>query len=120
METDFKSDNVPGSLPPNIPLCIFRVLQEALHNSVKHSGAKNFVVRLWGTPDEICLSVSDSGAGFDSEAVKESLGLGLVSMEERLALVNGSLYIDSHPNLGTTIYARVPLNAAGDSLKATG
>jgi PAS domain S-box-containing protein len=120
MEIDFKSDNVPGSLPPNIPLCLFRVLQEALHNSAKHSGAKNFIVRLWGTPDDICLSVSDSGAGFDSEAVKESLGLGLVSMEERLALVNGTLYIDSHPNLGTTIYARIPLNTAGDSLKATG
>jgi PAS domain S-box-containing protein len=119
MEIDFKSDNVPGSLPPNIPLSLFRVLQEALHNSAKHSGAKKFVVRLWGKPNEIWLSVSDSGTGFDSEAVKENLGLGLVSMEERLALVNGNLYIESQPNLGTTIYARVPLNPV-QPMQATG
>lgn len=120
MEIDFKNHDVPASLPRDVSLCIFRVLQEALNNSAKHSGADSFAVRLWGTADEVCLSVSDSGAGFDSEAVKESHGLGLVSMEERLALVNGTFYIDSHPNLGTTIYARVPLNAAGESLKATG
>ena len=120
LEIDFKNHDVPASLPRNVSLCIFRVLQEALNNSAKHSGAQSFAVRLWGTPDEVCLSVSDSGAGFDSEAVKESLGLGLVTMEERLALVNGTFYIDSHPNLGTTIYARVPLNGEGDSLKATG
>src|SRR6185312_10110977 len=108
IEVDFKSHDVPASVPSDISLCLFRVLQEGLHNSAKHSGAKNFVVRLWGAPNEICLSVRDSGAGFNSEAVNESLGLGLISMEERLELVNGTLYIDSRPNLGTTIYARVP------------
>jgi PAS domain S-box-containing protein len=120
VEIDFRSDDVPSSLRPNISLCLFRVLQEALHNSAKHSGAKSFVVRLSGAPNEIYLSVRDSGTGFDSEAVKESHGLGLISMEERLALVNGTLSIDSHPNRGTTIYACVPLNTAGDSLQATG
>lgn len=110
LEIDFESHDVPATLPPEISLCLFRVLQEALNNSAKHSGAKDFAVRLWGTQDEICLSVTDSGAGFDSEAVKESHGLGLVSMEERLQLVHGTLYIDSRPNLGTTIYARVPFD----------
>ena len=119
MEIDFKSHDVPTSLPSDISLCLFRVVQEALNNSAKHSGAKTFVVYLWGTQDEICLSVTDSGAGFDSEAVKESHGLGLVSMEERLELVNGNLYIDSHPNVGTTIYARVPFDSS-ESRKATG
>ena len=74
MEIDFKSHDVPASLPPDISLCLFRVLQEALHNSAKHSGTQSFVVSLWGTPDEICLSVRDSGAGFDSETVKEGHG----------------------------------------------
>jgi PAS domain S-box-containing protein len=120
VEIDFRSDDVPGSLSPDISLCLFRVLQEALNNSVKHSGAESFVVRLWGAPGEICLSVRDSGAGFDSEAVKESHGIGLISMEERLASVNGNLYIDSHPNIGTTIYARVPLKAEPESLSPTG
>jgi PAS domain S-box-containing protein len=120
VEIDFKDHDVPGPLPPDISLCLFRVLQEALNNSAKHSGADNFVVRLWGAPSEICLSVRDSGAGFDSEAVKESRGIGLISMEERLASVNGNLYIDSHPNIGTTIYARVPINAEREQLQATG
>ena len=120
MEVAFKSHDVPASVPSDVSLCLFRVLQEALNNSAKHSGVESFVVRLWGAPNEICLSVRDSGAGFDSEAVKESHGLGLVSMEERLAMVNGSLYIDSHPNIGTTIYARVPLNAEPKSLSPTG
>ena len=120
VEIDFRSDDVPGSLPPDISLCLFRVLQEALHNSAKHSGARSFVVRLWGAPGEICLSIRDSGTGFDSEAVKESHGIGLISMEERLAIVNGNLYIDSHPNIGTTIYARVPINAEREWLRPTG
>ncbi|HEY2170482.1 MAG TPA: MASE1 domain-containing protein [Candidatus Angelobacter sp.] len=120
VEIDFKNNDVPGSLPPDISLCLFRILQEALHNSAKHSGAESFVVRLWGSSNEICLSVRDSGAGFDSETVKESHGIGLISMEERLAIVNGTLYIDSHPNIGTTIYARVPFNAEREPLSATG
>ena len=66
-------------------------------------------MRLWGTSDEIHLTVKDSGAGFDREAAKESRGLGLISMEERLKLVNGTLSIDSQPKRGTTIHARVPL-----------
>jgi PAS domain S-box-containing protein len=120
VEIDFKNHDVPDPLPPHISLCLFRVLQEALHNSAKHSGAESFVVRLWGAPNEICLSVRDFGTGFDNVAVKESHGIGLISMEERLAIVNGSLYIDSHPNIGTTIYARVPLNTERGSLQATG
>jgi PAS domain S-box-containing protein len=117
IEIDFAYHDVPDALPADISLCLFRVLQEALNNSAKHSGANSFVVRLWGAPNEVCLSVRDSGAGFDSEAVKESHGIGLISMEERLSIVNGTLYIDSHPNVGTTIYARVPINAERGSLR---
>lgn len=117
VDIDFACHDVPDALPSDISLCLFRVLQEALNNSAKHSGANSFVVRLWGAPNEICLSVRDSGAGFDSEAVKESHGIGLISMEERLSIVNGTLYIDSHPNVGTTIYARVPVSAERGSLR---
>ena len=92
MEIDFKTDDLPRPLAPNISLCLFRVLQEALHNSAKHSGVRHVEVRLWGTSDEIHLAVSDSGAGFDSEAAKEGRGLGLISMEERLKLLNGTLF----------------------------
>ena len=118
VEIDFNVHDLPRPLSPDISLCLFRVLQEALHNSAKHSGVRHFEVRLWGTSDEIHLTVKDSGAGFDREAVKESRGLGLISMEERLKLVNGTLSIDSQPKRGTTIHARVPFDSSSDSARA--
>jgi signal transduction histidine kinase len=120
VKIDFKSHDLPGSVQPDISLCLFRVLQEALHNSVKHSGVRHFEVQLWGTSDEIHLTVKDSGAGFDREVAKESRGLGLISMEERLKLVNGTLSIDSQPQHGTTIHARVPFHSTSDSARAAG
>ena len=120
VEIDFQSYDMPSLLSPDISLGLFRVLQEALHNSAKHSGVKYFEVRLWGTLDEIHLTVKDSGAGFDREAAKTSRGLGLISMEERLKLVNGTLSVDSEPKRGTTIHARVPVASASDSVRAVG
>ena len=120
VEIDFKTDDLPRPLAPNISLCLFRVLQEALHNSAKHSGVRHVEVRLWGEPDEIHLTVSDSGAGFDREAAKEGRGLGLISMQERLNLVNGSLSIDSQPESGTTIHARVPVSSGTEAIREAG
>jgi signal transduction histidine kinase len=86
VEVDFQSQDLPNPLSGHTSLCLFRVLQEGLHNAVKHSGVKHFEVRLWGTSDEIHLTVRDCGAGFDREAAKIGRGLGLISMEERLKL----------------------------------
>jgi PAS domain S-box-containing protein len=120
VEIDFQTYDLPSPVPPDTALCFFRVLQEALHNSAKHSGVRHFEVRLWGTSDEVHLTVRDSGAGFDREAAKMSQGLGLVSMEERLKLVNGTLSIDSQLKRGTTIHARVPIVSGSDSMRAAG
>jgi PAS domain S-box-containing protein len=120
VEIDFNTRDLPSPLSPDISLCLFRVLQEALHNSTKHSGVRRFEVRLWGTSDEVHLTVRDSGAGFKREAAKTSRGLGLISMEERLKLLKGTLTIDSQPKGGTTIQARVPLGSGSDSMRATG
>ena len=120
VEIDIETHDLPDPLSPDISLTLFRVLQEGLHNSAKHSGVRSFEVRLWGTSDEIHLSVSDSGGGFNREAAKERRGLGLISMEERLKVLKGTLSIDSQPNRGTTIHARVPLGSAGDSMRAAG
>ncbi len=118
VKIDFKSQDLPSSLPPDISLCLFRVLQESLRNAVKHSGARQVEVRLRGTPDEIHLAVSDGGVGFDSQAAKKSRGLGLISMEERLKILKGTLSIESQPKCGTTIHARVPLSSGSGSLGA--
>jgi signal transduction histidine kinase len=118
VSVDFKSQDLSGPLPPNISLCLFRVLQESLLNAVKHSGTRHVEVVLRETPDEIHLAVSDRGVGFDSEAAKDGRGLGLVSMEERLRLLKGTLSIKSQPRHGTTIQARVPLRSVSGSMLA--
>jgi PAS domain S-box-containing protein len=118
VKVDFMSHGLPSPLPPDISLCLFRVLQEALRNAVKHSGARQVEVGLWGTPDEVHLSVSDRGVGFDSEAAKRGRGLGLVSMEERLKLHKGMLSIESQPKRGTTVHARVPLSSESGFVRA--
>jgi PAS domain S-box-containing protein len=120
MKIDFKANDLATPLPADVSLSLFRVLQEALHNSAKHSGVQRFEVRLWGTTNQIRLTVRDSGKGFDREAARTSHGLGLVSMEERLKLVNGTLSIESQPGRGTTIEARVPVSSESDSMRAVG
>jgi PAS domain S-box-containing protein len=116
---DFYEENVPKGLSKDISLCLFRVLQEASQNATKHSGAQHFQVSLTGQPGEVHLQVHDSGIGFDPEEAAKGHGLGFTSMSERLKLVKGTLSIDSRPQRGTTIHARVPLPARSDT-PATG
>ncbi len=110
VEVDFRSEGIPENLPHEISLCLFRVLQEALQNSAKHSGARQFEVALRREPNQIRLMVRDQGIGFDTEDTIKSRGLGLTSRRERLKLVDGELSIESRLQIGTTIRARVPLN----------
>jgi PAS domain S-box-containing protein len=112
VEIHFCEKSVPEPLPKEISICLFRVLQEALHNAVKHSQARHFEVELLGIPGAVSLTIRDSGLGFDSETAMKGRGLGLTSMQERLKLVDGELFIDSQPRRGTTIHARVPYRPA--------
>jgi len=112
VEVDFSHQGVPANVPPDIALCLFRVLQEALRNGVRHSAARSFAVSILGTPDGLSLTVRDAGRGFDAESASNDGGLGLTSMRERLKLVAGELSIESRPGSGTTIVARVPLSTA--------
>jgi len=101
--------DLQSHIQPDISLCLFRILQEALHNSLKHSGAGKVEVQLWEDSDYIHLVIRDSGKGFDSESAMQGRGLGLVSMRERVRLVNGTLTIQSMLERGTTIHVRVPV-----------
>jgi signal transduction histidine kinase len=120
VEIDFRSDGLPSRVPQDTTLCLFRVLQEALHNAVKYSGVRQFDARLWGTSDEIHLTVSDCGVGFGLETARKAEGLGLNRMQERLKLVKGRLSIESQPKRGTTIHALVPVSSGTDSMRSTG
>jgi len=120
VEIDFSHAGVPRSVPKEISLCLFRVLQEALQNGVKHSGERHFSVELHGTSREIQLTVSDSGVGFDQQDAITRHGLGLISMRERMQLVGGEFSIKSKRGAGTTIRARVPFIAEEHRATATG
>ena len=109
---DFAHDDVPGYVPPDVSLCLFRVLQEALHNAVRHSQVRHFVVHLRGIEDVLNLTVRDEGVGFDVDAASRGVGLGLTSMQERLKLVGGELFVESQSKRGTTILARASVDEA--------
>ena len=108
IQVQFHHGDMPGQLPKDVTLCLFRVAQEALRNVVKHSGAAEAEVRLSGKGGEIDLCISDSGQGFDVQSVKGVAGLGLISMRERLRLVGGNFSIESEPSNGTRIRVRIP------------
>ena len=112
---EFEHSDIPPRIPKEISLCLFRVVQEALQNAVKHSAAQNVRVEVRGTKEEINLTVSDSGIGFDWQDAMNRRGLGLISMRERLRLVNGELSIQSAPHRGTTVVARIPHRAEDQS-----
>lgn len=104
------STEVPP-LTPELTLSLFRIVQEALQNAIKHGKAQNAAVVLSSSDGKLQLTISDDGAGFDVERTGET-GLGLISMRERLDALGGDLTIRSTPGEGTILEVAVPLNAA--------
>ena len=109
VNVEFVHEDVPAQLREDVAINLFRVLQEALSNAVKHSGASLYRVTLRRNDNELQLDVVDDGRGFDVATAMATSGLGLVSMQERLRLVNGEAVIESSPGAGTTVRASVPL-----------
>lgn len=103
---DVVHDGVPGTLASEVALCVYRVVQEALRNVVKHAGAETVLVEINGTKDELSLRVSDDGKGFDPSAGRQ--GLGLLSMRERLRLVNGTISLTRNEPSGVRITVSIP------------
>jgi PAS domain S-box-containing protein len=106
----FRQSGFPGDLSQDVTLCLFRIAQEALRNTVKHSDAQIARVNLEKTDDEVKLTISDDGHGFNTESNAMRSGLGFTSMRERLRLVDGQIEIKSRRMEGTTIQVSVPLN----------
>jgi PAS domain S-box-containing protein len=111
LKVHFHTTDLPSPVSPDVALCLYRVLQEALHNAAKHSRASQFNVQFLGMPEEMRLTVSDDGIGFDVESVSKGRGLGLISMRERVKLVKGTFSIVSKLNHGTEIQLRIPVRA---------
>jgi PAS domain S-box-containing protein len=108
LAVEFRHDHVPERLAPDLALCLYRIVQEGLHNVVKHSGARNAWLNLERVNGDLALQIADSGSGFEPEAC-ERTGLGLVSMRERVHFLGGQLAIHSTPGEGTRIGVRVPI-----------
>lgn len=90
-------------------LTLFRVAQEAIRNALEHSGSTRVVVQIDQLAAEIRLTIRDWGAGFELGQTSDRLGLGLLSMEERIKLLHGQLSIESAPGAGTTVTGVLPL-----------
>jgi len=118
VEINFKADDVPNNLSDDVSLCLFRIVQEALQNATKHSQVRHFEVTLGSVGNQLHLTVSDRGIGFDADKPSGRAGLGLTSMRERVRLVNGAINIESKRMGGTTIHVCVPLGSERASQRA--
>jgi signal transduction histidine kinase len=111
---DFTHEGVPSGVSPATSLCLYRITQEALHNVAKHSGARRASVRLSREQGVLYLQIADQGVGFKPETF-DGVGLGLVSMSERVNHLGGRLVIRAAPGAGTRIGVRVPLVVGSDA-----
>jgi signal transduction histidine kinase len=112
-----RTAGVLDGIPPTVALCLYRVAQEALRNVAAHSAAHRAEVALTRARDGLELTITDNGRGFDPAAVARGRGLGLMSIEERVRMVRGSVRIASRLGSGTTLCVQVPL---GEPVPALG
>jgi signal transduction histidine kinase len=103
----FERGEVPGRLDAEVETTIYRLVQEALTNIAKHAQADHVEVRVTEASGVVDVRVCDDGAGFDAQATAS--GFGLLGIRERLAVVRGSVRIDTSPQAGTTVHARIPV-----------
>ena len=108
---------LPLIIEPTVSLCMYRITQEALHNVARHSHAAQASVRLSYDGSDISVEISDPGVGFQAHSSRHT-GLGVVSMRERVSVLNGKLVINTAPGRGTRIVARIPLPRPTDGAGA--
>lgn len=101
-----EAGQVSEDLPEEHKTCIYRVVQEALHNCVRHAGARSVRVTVCQSPAELSLSVEDDGKGFDA---RRDRGLGLIGIEERVANLGGVFAVESVPGRGARLRISLPL-----------
>lgn len=106
---EFTLSGDAARIPADLQLGVFRIVQEALHNALRHAAADEMTVSIRGEDDQLVLDIRDDGRGFDRSDASWRAGLGLASMRERAHLLGGSLQVESRPNDGTRLRATFPL-----------
>jgi len=110
VRVDFQHSGLEGRLTADIETAAYRMVQEALNNVARHAGVTEATVRLWVDQDTLNVQIQDQGAGFDPDAtLAATTSIGLVGMRERVALLGGSLTVESAPGAGTRVTAELPL-----------
>jgi signal transduction histidine kinase len=109
IEVSVESENVPEDLPDEHKIYIYRLVQEALNNAVRHSGARNAKVAVERLAKSIVVRVTDDGRGFDPARTR---GMGILGMEERVNRLGGTFRVESQPGKGATVTAEFPLSSA--------
>jgi len=109
MELRFSGGDGPVSVPREVASCVFRVALESLQNIAKHSKAKHASVALAIEKGCVSLTIADDGAGFDLKAIQGRGGLGLIGMEERVRVLNGTFTLTARPGHGTQIGLAIPV-----------
>jgi signal transduction histidine kinase len=115
IRTQFTAENIPAKLPAGVSVCLYRVAQESLRNIGKHAANCNAVRVMLSGSQGVTLRIEDNGEGFNLEDAHKKGGLGLISIEERVRLVNGSLAIHSEPGKGSTLEVVVPIAVSTSS-----
>ncbi len=105
-DLDYEAGRVAVRHEAELETALYRIAQEAMTNAFKHSGAESVTVDIQEAQGHVTLRVHDDGQGFDASGT--SGGFGLMSMRERVELLDGTLTIDSAPGAGTTLTARLP------------
>lgn len=103
------ANNLPEFMSQEAGSCLYRITQEALQNIGKHARAKRAAVKVAGRNSRVRLEIRDNGIGFDPGSLSTGVGLGILSMKERVRLVNGSFQIESKPGKGSRIIVEIPL-----------
>ena len=100
------AEEVSDELTEDHKTCIYRIVQEALHNIVKHANARNVTITVTQEPDRLLLSIQDDGRGFNPP---QERGMGLIGMEERVSALGGRLVVESAVGEGTMLRVALPL-----------
>ena len=117
VKVDFQNAGVDGErLPPAVETAVYRVVQEAMTNVLRHARAGHVSLVLQRTSHGVVAVVEDDGRGFDQSVASQAAGrLGLLGMRERVELVEGHLTVESVPGGGTTVIARIPCRGRGEA-----
>jgi signal transduction histidine kinase len=116
MDVSVEAELDSDELPDEYKTCIYRVVQEALHNCARHSHASSVRIRVEQSRDRLLLTIRDDGGGFD---VRHTKGLGLLGIQERVTRLGGACQVRSEPGAGATLSVELPFDESTEQRRSS-